>query len=65
MKFDKCSDNVSTYIGPLTACVLIRLFQLTHTLNMNNIVAEEFHKKRNLLEKQNKRRTTQSQNSVM
>ena len=44
MKFDNCSDNVSTYIGPLTACGLIRLFQLTHTLNMNNTVAEEYHK---------------------
>ena len=29
---------------PTTACVFIRLFQLTHTPNVNNIVAEEFHK---------------------
>ena len=44
MKFNEFSDTVSTYIGLLTACVLIRLFQLTQTLNMKNIVIEEFHK---------------------
>lgn len=41
MKLNIFSDKVSTYIGTLTTCVLIPLFQLNHTLNMNNIVAEE------------------------
>ena len=47
MKLNTFSHKVSTYIyiGPLTACLLIRLFRLTHTLNMNNIVAQELHKK--------------------
>ena len=44
MKLNKFSDKVSIYIDPLTACVFIRLFQITHTLNITNIVAEEFHK---------------------